>query len=658
MKNNKFSGSAQITDEGIKKHFKSYEPIKAIFELVWNGLDAEASKVNINIKRNGLDGLKKIEICDDGEGFDIKNAKDNFEKFNDSDKKHDDDKHGSHGKGRLAFHKLCDQSTWYTKHNGYNAQIVVKSSNIKDYNGEFIEDTQQHKYLKDRCSGTCVELVNFTSELADPEKVIELLSKEFGWFLELNKLVSINLNGKEIGVPSNDLSEKEVEIDGNKFTFKVIRWDCKPSSEKSYNYLIKNNSKVVLKQLSSFNYKSNFYLSSLILSDWVKSYNPYLLEMGQDCEDQNKILKRVLKSLLEFQNEVYADFLRASAEREVEKFDENGFFPSYANFDKGYAEWRKNNTKKLLKDIYIADPQVFNSLNGKQTKIIIRLLDAILVSNENDSIFEVLEGVLDLNDDEMGAFAKQLNKTTLKNIISTIETLQHRQNAVNQLKEIMINRYHDILETPDLQKIIEANTWLFGSQYTTLGAEEDDFNKIAKNLRSSIKDIDDISESDIDEGTKLEGVKRQVDLFLARKIPFINYQNQKMFKCIIIEIKRPGLSLNKKHLQQLDDYAEIIAKNPTFSSDKLVYELVLVGRKISKDDIQIKSRLDGQKNKLEYGLVTDNEKIKCYVKDWFTIFDEFELSNEYLLTNLNSKLEDLTERPTDEMVSELQKIPA
>mgnify|MGYP000297765560 CR=1 FL=1 len=51
--------------------------------------------------------------------------------------------------------------------------------------------------------------------------------------------------------------------------------------------------------------------------------------------------------------------------------------------------------KKLLKDIYIADPQVFHSLNGKQTKIIIRLLDTILVSNENDSIFEVLEGVLD-----------------------------------------------------------------------------------------------------------------------------------------------------------------------------------------------------------------------------------------------------------------------
>lgn len=30
-----FKGVAQITDEGIKKHFKSTEPYKAIFEYVW-----------------------------------------------------------------------------------------------------------------------------------------------------------------------------------------------------------------------------------------------------------------------------------------------------------------------------------------------------------------------------------------------------------------------------------------------------------------------------------------------------------------------------------------------------------------------------------------------------------------------------------------------
>ena len=47
----------------------------------------------------------------------------------------------------------------------------------------------------------------------------------------------------------------------------------------------------------------------------------------------------------------------------------------------------------------------------------------------------------------------------------------------------MDNHYESVLETPDLQKIIEANTWLFGAQYEILGAEEDSFTKIAKKLK-------------------------------------------------------------------------------------------------------------------------------------------------------------------------------
>ncbi len=51
MNNQLFSGSAEITDEGIKKHFRNYEPIKALFKLIWNGLDANANKIDIKIRR-------------------------------------------------------------------------------------------------------------------------------------------------------------------------------------------------------------------------------------------------------------------------------------------------------------------------------------------------------------------------------------------------------------------------------------------------------------------------------------------------------------------------------------------------------------------------------------------------------------------------------
>jgi hypothetical protein len=650
-----FQGSALITDEGIKKHFIKFEPIEAIYELVWNGLDANCNSVHVKINHNGLDGLDSVLVVDDGDGIDIENIKNNFEKFNESSKKNDDDKHGSHGKGRLAFHKLSEKAVWYTKRKSYNAKITIESSAIKDYRGHYLSENEQHSSLVKFNSGTCVELSNFgRNNLPSDEVLIGKLSQEFGWYLALNKNRVVKLNGAVVPVPEHELHETKFTINENQFVAKVIRWNSRPGSEKSYNYLINSNNQVVKRELSKFNKKVDFHTSAYVFSTWIDGYEPDALEADQRYIDTPKIIREILKNVISFQRDIYKDYLRRYVDLEIEKYDENGYFPTYSKFESGYASWRKNNTKKILREIYIADPTIFNRLNAKPAKILIRLLDKILVSNENDTLIEVLEGVLDLDSDNLTRLASQIKMTTLENIISTIETLQKRQMAIHQLREVMQNRFAEILETPDLQKIIENNTWLFGPQYTTLGAEEDTFTKIAKNLRDKIKDIDVVSDKDVAEGANVEGINKQVDLFLARKVPSFDGFGNKIFKCVIVEIKRPGISLNKNHLQQLDGYAEIISKHPEFTSDKMRFELILIGRKISKDDYQIRQRKKNLKSKSEFGLVTDDDKIKCYVKDWFTIFDEFDLSNDYLLQTLNTKLEDLSDVSTTDLVVELQ----
>ncbi len=655
-----FQGSTKITDEGIKKHFKSFKPIHAIYELVWNGLDANCNIVNIEVTHNNLSGLDSILIVDDGEGIDVENFKNNFEKFNESLKKKDDDKRGSHGKGRLAFHKLSEKAIWYTKRKTYNAKITIKSSAIKKFNIDELSENKQHPFIKELDSGTCVELINFGSNnLPDEKELIEEFSKEFGWYLALNNNRVVELNDKPIPIPEHEFHEEKFKVNENIFTAKIILWKNKPSSEKSYNYLINSNNKIIKKELSKFNNKSIFFTSAYVFSEWIDGYEPEALEIGEKSIEDSQIIEKVFKKIISLQREIYINYLKQYVDIKIEKYDEDRYFPSYSNFDPDYAKWRKQHTKTVLKEIYIADPTIFNNLKIKPTKILIRLLDKILVSNENDTLLEVLDDILDLSEDNLSKFASHLRKTTLENIISTIESLQKRQMAIHQLREVMENRFDEILETPDLQKIIENNTWLFGPQYTTLGAEEDSFNTIAKNLRNEIKDIDIITKEDIAEGASVKGINRQVDLFLARKLPTFDSKGKQIYKCIIIEIKRPGISLNIKHLRQLDDYAEIISRHPAFGSDKKRFELILIGRKISKDDRQIRQRMGNLKNKSEFGLVTDDDgdKIKCYVKDWFTIFDEFELSNNYLLQTLNSKLDDLSNDSTTDIVKELQTKP-
>lgn len=647
------SGSAQITVAGIKKHFQSIEPYQALIELAWNGYDANATSVQVSIKNNEMHGIDVITVLDDGEGIDTGNLSNSFGKFNESDKRHDETKHGSHGKGRLAFHRLCENASWFTKNASSEAKIDIRSESIKNYDGDNTQD--KHSLLSTLETGTCVELTNFSdSSLPNDDILLKIFSDEFGWFLLLNPEKSLKINNRPVTVPEHELHDMDFEVDDQYFKVKVIRWIKKPSSEKSYNYLITKNSRLVKRDLSKFNNKMGFHTSAYVYSDWIDKYDPEVLEMAPESDVNGRFLVKIMKAIQDLQRDIYKDYLRTFVDQEIEKYEKNGFFPSHPGCDSTFGVWRKEHTKKILREIYIAEPTLFSQLKNKQTKIIIRLLDALLASNENDALFDVLGSVLDLNDESMKSLADQLTRTTLENIVSTIEVLQKREIAVHQLSEIIDKRYAEVLETPDLQKIIENNTWLFGPQYTIIGAEEDTFTKTALRLREEIKDINTVEEAELFEGVTVDGAQRQVDLFLARKTPSTDSNGKPIYKCLIIEIKRPSVSLNKKHLQQLDDYAEIIAKDPKFSSDKLRFELVLIGRKISKDDVQIRQRRSSLEDRCEYGLVTDDGKMKCYVKDWFTIFDEFELTNEYLLSRLKTKLYELSDIETVDVVESLQ----
>ena len=316
--------------------------------------------------------------------------------------------------------------------------------------------------------------------------------------------------------------------------------------------------------------------------------------------------------------------------------------------------WRLSNVKELVKSIYVSDPTIFNSSGKKQKKIIIRLLDKLSVSSENESLFDVLNGVLDMDQESIHMLANQLKRTTFENIVSTIERIQRRQDVVHKLREIMNNHYKNILETPDLQKIIEANTWLFGNKYETIGAEEDSFSKIVKTLKEKVPF--ELEESDLDpeDLNEIEGARKQVDLFLARKIPTVDFSGKKIYRCIIIEIKRPSIALNVKHLRQLDDYAGIISRYLEFTSECMHFELILIGRKISSSDMEIASRLRSQLNQGELGLVSDDPRMKRYVLNWYTLLDGFELSHSSMLELLKLKRLNLENESKDNLLVDLQ----
>jgi hypothetical protein len=405
--------------------------------------------------------------------------------------------------------------------------------------------------------------------------------------------------------------------------------------------------------LSSFNKKANFFVSVYVQSAWADNFREEgddLFTSGSHSTDSEE-WRKLSSPVYDFVGQVYDQFLRDFVERELTKYDEDGIFPTYSGLEPHYAKWRAENTREIVRLVYLSDPSVMNTLNKKQRKI----LDRLSVSNENDALFQIISEVLDLDDLSLNRLSQQLTHTQLENIISTIELLQRRQLAVDKLRQLMDVHYREVLETPDLQQIIENNTWLFGNQYETIGAEEETFTSVAKGLRDAIKGIKVIDSDDVENEKDIEGVNRQTDLFIARKIPSVDSMGKMFYRCIVIEIKRPGVALNYKHLRQLDDYAAIIKKHPAFSSEHLHFELILVGRKISSADFEIASRLQNHVGKNEMGLVSSDPGMKRYVMNWYTLFDGFGLTHGHLLKTLELRRDELGPATKDVLVRELQE---
>src|SRR3546814_10590796 len=99
----------------------SRDTIRALAELVWNALDADAKRIEVILDRNDLGGLSGIRVIDNGSGISAESAEHDFGNLGDSWKRgaHRTSQlnraiHGKEGRGRLRFFSLAQRARWIT----------------------------------------------------------------------------------------------------------------------------------------------------------------------------------------------------------------------------------------------------------------------------------------------------------------------------------------------------------------------------------------------------------------------------------------------------------------------------------------------------------------------------------------------------------------
>ena len=111
----------QITSEGIQKNLRKVKSYDAICEYIWNGFDAGASVIDIEIKENKFGTINFLSIKDNGSGINFSELPQKFKPFNNSEKYqnrennlHHSIPHGKNGVGRLTFFSFATDAEWNT----------------------------------------------------------------------------------------------------------------------------------------------------------------------------------------------------------------------------------------------------------------------------------------------------------------------------------------------------------------------------------------------------------------------------------------------------------------------------------------------------------------------------------------------------------------
>ena len=59
----------QVHDDHLERLAQTRKPILALAELNWNAVDADATRIDVTLIDDDLNGLKAIEVADNGHGI-------------------------------------------------------------------------------------------------------------------------------------------------------------------------------------------------------------------------------------------------------------------------------------------------------------------------------------------------------------------------------------------------------------------------------------------------------------------------------------------------------------------------------------------------------------------------------------------------------------
>ncbi|WP_324172090.1 ATP-binding protein [Sulfurimonas sp.] len=601
-----------ITDEAIKRLFKN-NAIIALSEAIWNAIDAKARNISITLQKNTSEVIEKIIVKDDGDGVPRDKFDEYFLQYQKSWKAEaDGDYHGKKGEGRFKLMAISKNIEWSTSYkfseNEYKQyEITAEKKNPKKF-----KLTDEKISKKSGTTVTLSYLEEKAQELNSHSTLFNLIAI-FALYLRKDSLLNISLNGKKLNPDNFIFDEKsgflkfktDEQIIDIKYTFIAWKEDFKFNDNK-HTFLFDNNNNYILEKPSGI--PGNFVMHTVFLnSDYFKLFDGLFEEHTGKIDKIRNLYK---KDLLEFLYSVR----KKQSTTFYEKFKNNKtFYP----FDNSVIESEEN---EALKDIFDVcafklleqDPKLLNDRNHSIT-MLFKLLKKV-IEYEQD-ISSIVSEVLELDEETTEKFINLLDSTSLPALITHYEEVARKLTFLDVLEELVHDEKYKkkLKERSQLHKIIEKETWIFGSEFENkVGASDKALTAvITKNLK-----INNVSTSEIDKVEAQFKIDKKEDALL-RLIPDLymwhdyKINDNRIVKNLVIELKAPSVSIGDAEINQIEKQRKAIQRNLRYTvSNDNQWEFYILSSDIKKE---VLTEFSGDNNDILYD---KDPNFIVYCKTW------------------------------------------
>jgi hypothetical protein len=612
----------QAGDDHVERLAHENDPVRAVVELIWNAIDAEAPAVTVTLEHDDTDGIGAITktiVSDTGHGIDRDELDSNFGRIGGSWKrlasKTKNNKrrlHGERGEGRLRAFALGNRVSWvsYSVDTAGNLQRVEISGTTAHRN-VFTWDAQPASHVS---TGTVVTAYNESQKslgVLEAPRTYSVLLSHFAPVLLNDEDLRITYCGKDLD-PADEIASSSADYplpftdeQGQQHgaSLRIIEW--KTVKHRAIHY--GRDAEHFIHEESAKDLESQFRYSAYVTWDGLDHEALSLLGLGDMTDAPVGALWTAAREGIRSH---FSNRRRERRREQLRKWKTEKVYP--------YESEPASETEKAERAVFdvlagTLAPQITNK-STDATRVTLALLQTAL-RQDPEKLGTLFHEVASLNEADRNTLTQLLGETTLPGIIKAANVVTGRNKFLAGLERLLFPRQGTatIGERDHLHPMLERELWIFGEQYHLMSSERG-LTEMARNhlnlLGLPSKKVDPVKRWDEKTG--------RVDLHLAVKM-----EQFEIARHLIVELKAPGITLGRTELNQVDDYADTIIENSVFATDKATWDIILVGT--DYDSVVENRFIAGSRSE---GLVLAPEpkpgrpRVRVMVRRWREILDE------------------------------------